>query len=110
MNAPLLSALGEWPSFLRTVDHHRHRVCSDRNQDTKRSALLTLFSACCLFLFLSLGAAAQTTILSEGFEGNFPADNGWSVVDSNASGTTAYWDDVNSAFGGEGTHTGNYKG
>lgn len=53
---------------------------------------------------------AQTTILSEGFEGNFPSDNGWSVGDANSSGTPAYWDDRDSAFGGEGTRSGSWKG
>ncbi|HKS37530.1 MAG TPA: hypothetical protein VJW76_10100, partial [Verrucomicrobiae bacterium] len=53
-------------------------------------------------------AVAQTTVLFEGFEGTFPG--AWSVGDSNPSGVAAYWDDVDSAFGGEGTHTGNWKG
>ncbi len=51
-----------------------------------------------------------TTIFSEGFESGFGNGiNGWSVGDSNPSGITAYWNDVSSAFGGEGTHSGNYK-
>jgi len=54
--------------------------------------------------------SVSTTIFSEGFESGFGNGfNGWSVGDSNPSGTTAYWNDVNSAFGGEGTHSGNYK-
>jgi hypothetical protein len=52
----------------------------------------------------------SVTILSEGFEGIFPEDNGWSVGDSNPFGTDAYWNDVDSAFGGEGTHSGSWKG
>ena len=60
-----------------------------------------------LFAGASLSA---TTILSETFEGNFPTDNGWSVGDANSGGTTAYWDDVDSSFGGEGTHGGSWKG
>jgi hypothetical protein len=40
---------------------------------------------------------AQTTILSEGFEGAFPGS--WSVGDSNPSGTTAYWGKVDYIFG-----------
>jgi len=48
------------------------------------------------------------TVLSEGFEGSFPGS--WSVGDANSSGTPAYWDDVDSAFGGEGTHSGSWKG
>src|ERR1039458_1381171 len=68
--------------------------------------------ALCLLalLLLAVPGLAQTTILTEGFEGSFPADNGWSVGDANASGTPAYWDDVNSSFGGEGTHGGSWKG
>ncbi|MEM3069263.1 MAG: hypothetical protein QXH58_05065 [Nitrososphaerales archaeon] len=54
--------------------------------------------------------SVYTTIFSEGFESGFGNGiNGWSVGDSNPSGTTAYWNDVSSAFGGEGTHSGNYK-
>lgn len=51
-----------------------------------------------------------TTILSETFEDSFPSTNSWRVGDSNSAGTTAYWDDVNSSFGGEGTHGGSRKG
>jgi hypothetical protein len=53
-------------------------------------------------------ASAQTTNLIEGFESTFPG--GWTVGDNNANGTPAYWGKVNSAFGGEGTHGGSYKG
>jgi hypothetical protein len=53
-------------------------------------------------------AVAQTTVLFEGFEGAFPG--AWSVGDSNPSGVAAFWDDVDAAFGGEGAHTGNWKG
>ena len=49
-------------------------------------------------------------VLTEGFEGSFPTDNSWQVGDSNSDGTEAYWDDVNAAFGGEGTHSGSRKG
>jgi hypothetical protein len=45
-------------------------------------------------------------ILSEGFEDVFPEANGWSV--GGGSGPT--WRDVNAPFGGEGTHSGNWKG
>lgn len=68
--------------------------------------------ALCSLVFISTGTTGQgaTTLLSETFEGSFPAANGWSVGDSNTSGTLAYWDDVDSAFGGEGTHSGSWKG
>ncbi|NWG09936.1 MAG: hypothetical protein HXX80_06520, partial [Nitrososphaerales archaeon] len=50
------------------------------------------------------------TIFTEDFEGGFGNGiNGWSVGDDEPSGTTAYWNDVNSAFGGEGTHSGSWK-
>lgn len=49
-----------------------------------------------------------TTLISEGFEGVFPGS--WSTGDGDPNGTTAYWRDVNSTFGGEGAHTGNWKG
>ena len=54
---------------------------------------------------------AQVTNLFEGFEGNFPEDNGWSVGDSNPSGSPAYWNDVYFTFGTVHTaHSGNWKG
>ena len=55
-------------------------------------------------------AMAQTYLLNEGFGTSFPAGNGWTVGDGNASAGLAYWASVDSAFGGEGTHSGNYKG
>lgn len=51
---------------------------------------------------------AQTIVLSEGFESAFPG--AWSVGDNNPSGTPAYWQDVNAAFGGEAPHGGSWKG
>ena len=62
----------------------------------------------CFLLTWTGLAGAQTTILTEGFEGAFPGS--WSVGDSNPSGTTAYWDDVGWDFGGEGAHGGSWKG
>src|SRR5439155_3791706 len=66
-------------------------------------------------LGLALGVAgnarAQTaSLLFEGFEGNFPSDNGWSVGDANATSGTAYWDDVNTFYGSVLAHTGSWKG
>lgn len=52
---------------------------------------------------------AQNTLFTEGFEGAFPGAN-WLAGDANSGGATAYWDDVDSAFGGEGTAAGNRKG
>ena len=56
-------------------------------------------------------AGAQVTNLFEGFEGNFPEDNGWSVGDSPPLGSPAYWNDVYYTFGTVHTaHSGNWKG
>jgi hypothetical protein len=69
-----------------------------------------------IFLFLiilissSYFAFPQTTLLSETFEGAFPSANGWTIGDANSSGTSAYWKDVDSLFGGEGTYAGSWKG
>ena len=52
-------------------------------------------------------ARGQTTILSEGFEGIFPGD--WLVANFDPDGSEVYWGKVNSAFGGEGTHSGSSK-
>src|ERR1043166_7117408 len=57
--------------------------------------------------FLTAQVFAQTIVLSEDFEGSFPG--GWTVGDSDPFGTTAYWNTVDSAFGGEGTHGGSRK-
>ena len=55
--------------------------------------------------------ALLAQIFFEGFEGEFGNGiNGWTVGDSNPQGTTAYWDDVDSAFGGEATAEGSKKG
>jgi hypothetical protein len=63
-----------------------------------------------MLLALAQLLRAQTTLLFEGFEGQFPADNAWSVGDANPAGFYAYWDDVDLYFGGEGAHSGNWKG
>ena len=77
--------------------------------------LFRLLPATCLWTGVMLwgsltpgGAQVMKTNLSEGFESSFPGS--WSVGDANASGTPAYWDQVDSSFGGEGTHSGSYKG
>jgi len=49
---------------------------------------------------------AQTTLLSEGFEGAFPGV--WSVSDPGAP--AVYWKDVYTAFGTVPAHTGSWKG
>src|SRR5262249_41877785 len=65
-----------------------------------------------VFLVLTLGsrwcAFAQTNILTEGFEGAFPAT--WSTGDANTNGTPAYWKDEGPGFGTVAAHTGNWKG
>jgi len=62
-----------------------------------------------LFLFVQPGAQAQTTILSEGFEGVFPGTN-WTVSDLDPEGDPAYWDDVDVNFGSPLPHTGSWMG
>ena len=53
-------------------------------------------------------ARAQVTILNETFEGIFPEGNGWSVGDSNPSGTPAYWNDVSNGHSGYNSSWGGY--
>ena len=77
---------------------------SDRNRAALAILILTV---------LGLGwwcNARADTLLFEGFEGNFPLDNGWSVGDSNSAGTSAFWNDVSAPFGTAGAHAGNRKG
>ncbi len=52
----------------------------------------------------------SVTVLSEDFESGSMATNGWTVGDSNALGTPAYWNAKTSAFGGEAPHGGGWKG
>jgi hypothetical protein len=66
--------------------------------------LLFLFTMCAAAGAFSLRAA--TTNFVEGFETGL---TNWIVGDGNPTGTTAYWGVVDSALGGEGTHTGNFK-
>ena len=56
-----------------------------------------------------LQAQVTNTLVSEGFEGAFPGTT-WTVGDSNLSGGSVYWDDVNTAFGTVGVHSGSWKG
>src|SRR6266700_4490992 len=60
---------------------------------------LRLGLALALALAWTPDARSQTTLLFEGFEGNFPVDNGWSVGDLNATSGTAYWDDAFTSSG-----------
>jgi hypothetical protein len=64
-----------------------------------------------LFLLLVLLASplktrAATTNFFEGFEAGL---TNWVVGDADPTSVPAYWGIVNSAFGGEGTHSGNFK-
>lgn len=84
------------------------RSLPGRSNRTSRATLAVLVI---IGLCLGLTRTAQAdTLLFEGFEGSFPADNGWAVGDANATGTPAYWDDVFTSFGTGGTHGGNWKG
>ncbi|HMJ88786.1 MAG TPA: hypothetical protein VK530_03160, partial [Candidatus Acidoferrum sp.] len=55
----------------------------------------------------ALPVRAQTTILADGFESAFPGV--WTATDTNGLDGTFTWRDVNSTFGGESTHGGNWK-
>src|SRR5262245_10382806 len=74
-----------------------------------RVSLGVQFSAVTLLALLWFGGArGQTTLLSEGFEGAFPA--AWSTGDLNASGGLVFWKDVFTGFGGVPAHSGFWKG
>src|SRR6185503_19737105 len=75
-----------------------------------RYAYFAIATSWLLWLAMTPGAHAQVIILSEDFEGAFPEGNGWTVWDANPDGTSAFWEDVNSSFGGEGAHGGFWKG
>jgi len=60
----------------------------------------------CFHASLSL---SQVTVFSESFEGSFPASGGWTTGDDDPFGPTAFWNSVDAAFGGEGTHSGSRK-
>ncbi len=64
----------------------------------------TNFSA---FLLTSLTPSNRVTVLSEGFEGTFPAH--WLVDDANPDGTNASWAPVAATFGNGGAHGGRQK-
>src|SRR6188768_2522274 len=70
---------------------------------------LVLFFAVVVWLSLAGSARAQTVLFFEGFEGAFPSAP-WVVGDENTNGTSATWNDVSTAFGGETTHSGTWKG
>lgn len=54
--------------------------------------------------------SATVVLFEEDFEGSFGnGTNGWTVEDLDSYGTTAYWNDVDSSFGGEGTAHGSKK-
>lgn len=62
-----------------------------------------------LALLAGQNARAQTTLFSEDFEGVFPG-TAWRVGDFNPAGVNAFWDDVDSGFGGEAAHGGAWMG
>ena len=59
-------------------------------------------------LLLVPDAGAQSTLLSEGFEGAFPGS--WSTGDLNVNDGLVYWKDVFTSFGTVPAHTGSWKG
>ena len=106
---------------MNAMTNHQHisRMAMKTNQSGFLScrasrmgrAVLALFAVIAVsFGLMSTAPAATITNLFEGFEGNFPSDNSWSVSDANATGTNAWWDDVNSTFGTAGVHSGSWKG
>ncbi len=60
-----------------------------------------------LALCFTTPVRAVTTNFFEGFEASL---TNWVMGDANPSGVAAYWGRVDSAFGQEGTHSGNFKG
>lgn len=90
------------------MNTHPKNFPACHSSDRNRAALAIL-----ILTVLGLGwwcNARADTLLFEGFEGNFPLDNGWSVGDSNSAGTSAFWDDVSAPFGTADAHAGNRKG
>lgn len=68
--------------------------------------VLFLLAVASLHLIPLASALAQTTVLSEGFEGAFPGS--WSTGDPSVPGV--YWKDVNNAVGTVTAHSGGWKG
>ena len=92
---------------------HRSTPALPQKLLAARNPFTTLIArlGCLLLAVVAQTAFAQTTVFSEGFEGAFPQDNGWSVGDANATGgATVFWEDVNAAYGGEGAQAGSWKG
>src|SRR5437870_1127433 len=80
-----------------------------RKMEINRTTQKMVASMGVALFFLLESSRGQTTILSEGFEGNFPGD--WLVGDANATGITAYWKDVDlRSFGTSPPHGGNWAG
>ena len=71
-----------------------------------KPVLRQLFLATCFFLSPLLTSHAET-IFSDGFENGLDAN--WQFGDNDIGGTPAYWSVVDSAFGGEATHSGTNK-
>src|SRR6266581_8023708 len=87
-------------SYLQAVEVTRRRLWL---------RALWLFLGLCLLLS-ARPAPGANTLLYEGFEGNFPYDNGWSVGNFNTNGAPTYWGKVNWSFGGEAAAEGSWKG
>ncbi|CAG0936380.1 hypothetical protein TFLX_05253 [Thermoflexales bacterium] len=87
----------------------------------KRKLVTLVFIGCLACLWAAFPRPAPPTIHAapvaspgviflEGFENGLTSGyNGWSIGDALSPGTPAYWDDVSSSFGGEGTASGSSK-
>ena len=89
------------------VPRARHRPGERYNYAMSRTIRIVHFALALALLTAVRDAWAAKTNFVEGFE---TALVGWIVGDSNPEDTPAYWARVDSAFGGEGTHAGNFKG
>ncbi|MGH8247364.1 MAG: hypothetical protein ACREUU_13140, partial [Gammaproteobacteria bacterium] len=85
----------------------RARILWKFGTDIRRRLFGALWLAALCF-HATLGFS-QVTIFSDNFEGSFPDSGGWAAGDDDPFGTTAYWNTVDAAFGGEGAHGGSRK-
>src|SRR5438270_8564870 len=105
---PTLLSFGTILFRMQKLKSKSDDVIPRRREMAGASARLRRSHACLnasLVLWLGLlapspRALGQTIILSEDFEGAFPADNRWGLADLNPSGARAFWARVNPDFGG----------
>jgi hypothetical protein len=61
-------------------------------------------------LFILCGTLSSRAVITNFFEGFEAGLANWIVGDGDPLGPPAYWNITDAAFGGEGTHSGNFKG